>query len=319
MSVTKVWTKYASPVAEERDGAREYTVVLGVKTNSAADGPKTVLSDARIPKIGAAYVYNNESDGGALCNRRNPQKIGNYLRDGAVAGSIWEVTCTYAPPGGGGGGGDQGELPPMERVAEVHWGVITQEITLPADVNDKAYVNSAGTPFDPVPPHEEFVLTCTISRNELTYSPMVAGIYMGTINPQQFARWPRRHVKLASIRADEGFEASWGAAAYYWIVTYELHFRIRQSWLIQEVNRGPKARPEIGEEATYSAAAAGDDPESTGEVYLDDDGLKLSEEDIKEGRLSYSWFQNHAEVDWSALQLEPIVLRCLKPRIYVKG
>jgi len=153
-----------------RDGdddgkARRYTRVFRATTSSNSDDAAVVLLSA--PAYGAVYP----ADMAARCQRRG-------ARNESFSKRIWIVTCNYST---------ERELQenPLQDAAEITWETDSGQKPVAKDRDGKAYLNSAGDPFDPPAMMDDSDWVANIQKN-VAQVPAWFRTYKDAVNSDAF-------------------------------------------------------------------------------------------------------------------------------------
>lgn len=128
-------------------GIRRYTRAFKVQLDSRFDGPLTALNVGGLPLIGSQH---NE-DAGAYCFKLATQCM-------AEDPHFWINTYQY---------NSQNELSedPLQDAATFDWDTEQYQEVMYEDEEDKASVNSAGDPFDPMPDRDNSRRVVVLEKN----------------------------------------------------------------------------------------------------------------------------------------------------------
>lgn len=236
--MSNVWVKEKVEGREsgyDAEFRRTYTRVFLVLMNSYQDGPVNVRASTGVPRMYDTYATGTEFDTGAFVNDIKAKKD-------EAAPYLWEVTVTYGSyvRGAGGTAGLSSADParakedPILRPADVKWSFAKYQKPMEKDQFNRPIVNSAGFPFDPPYMQDDNRPLLTVSRNELSFSPLIAWDYKDSINIDAFFGSPAQTVKCSDITAD----LQWERGLAYWRVTYAFEFRPTETWAFRPMDRG---------------------------------------------------------------------------------
>jgi hypothetical protein len=314
MTVISVEPKYGGLSGSgSLEGVREYTKVYIVTTDAVSDGVITVGNALGLPRKGWVYTWQGETDAGALCHDVNPvQDQGNHF--------VWEVTCLYSSNLGGSGALTKNDPRfdvdnPLSAPPEVTWQSWEEIEVVTFDQAGKAVLNAAGLPFDPPLTRRTRQRSVTIVRNEATYPAVLDRDYLGAINSDLFYDWPPLTAMLEDLTATAKFSQN----RLYWRVRYEIRFRKstqnpdwrQRTWDAgrQHFKRDADGLLETVDDITGSFATlklfnpTDDGVVSTNVVFLNEDGTRMSQEDVKKGKARLLVFQVDPDKPFSALNL----------------
>ena len=293
MSIIRHVEADASRRAEERkDNLQSYTRVFHVVTSEDNVVEQVILDDPRTPRYGSPHPDKPS----AICISVDIEK---------QTARAWLVTARYTtqPP-------DKPEtmqLPPWGRPSLLQWSTVLRQITRPADVTGKAFLNPAGDPFDPPPVMQKTLLHLTIDRNQLSFDPQLVLEYTNTVNSDKWLGFEPTEVKCAGATATQRHEGSttyWNVIWSFDIWKREHQWYFKQDWKawnpIEILNAGPRYI-KINADGEEVLTIADDEwgTAHSGAVLLNRDGGKL-------GRLekpTYTLFQLYEEKPFAALML----------------
>lgn len=205
-----------------RDGDRgETTSALRrqfiVQTDSVRTAQKTILNDARLPRINSYYNNGEEVDSRYLAKRIIPTQNND-------SPLVWDVTVEYELFSGE---ALSSEPNPVLRPATMTWTTAQVGIDLTVDATGYRAENSNGDPFDPAIPSQKAQRVLIYERAERTWNPSLMDTYVNTVCKSELFGYAAREAKMEAINATAEFDAEYGA---YWKVTYEIHFRRSAVW-----------------------------------------------------------------------------------------
>lgn len=276
MAVTDVelhWNGATGSWTRER---REYTAVYLVRTNSALDGPQTIidyfytnrLTNPILRVLGDSYAYGNDNDPWAYCTKIDPQRESRTAK-------LWQVVLGFETRAEEENGRDKNGDPtnnPLEYFTELEISkaqfqrAVEKAYNLTAlpgrPVNTLGPVtNSAGTTFDPPLMRDDSHLVLRITKYMDHFPEAHARQFQDGINSKKWTLWLefqqfimvfiRHEAKLQNLGGSfharlvqEGNKAP--RLVRYWKNTYEIHQR-DGGWIEEVVDRGLHARAEIGD------------------------------------------------------------------------
>lgn len=227
--------------ADGRDGSEDekfthkYTRTFSVIVDDAKDGAIVVRQAVGIPRIGDPYVTPNEQDLGSRC-------ISVVPRQDSTGALLFIVVCEY----------DStriiDDIDPLNDPAEISWGASKYKEVIddwwpyvdgqpdPGDnsfLTKRPVLNSAGEPYLDMPEMDFIHPVLKISRNQLSFDPGLLYLYTNAINSDPFFGSPPRTAKMEAIEAETKVKG----LAYYWRVTYEIHFD-RDGWDMRILDAG---------------------------------------------------------------------------------
>jgi hypothetical protein len=138
---------------------------------------------------------------------------------------VWTVTLRYATSHVGPGPAEEQRDNPLDDEPEYEWFFIEESKPLDKDVLGNPVCSSSREQFDPLPEVVHRYPALRITRNEATFDIALAIEYMSpfeAINGDDFMDGVGiNEAKLAGMSARKANRNS----TYYWVVTYELHFK----------------------------------------------------------------------------------------------
>jgi len=251
-----------------RDGGRSYYEIYLVRTNDPDDDGLVVEKAAGLPQIGHGYP----EDSAAVVDEIDPQESDqDPIVRGAKYGQLWEVQIRYtsASIGRGGQSGDVLSYPPRRS-----WSTIAYRIYPVADLDGKAFRNSAGDPFDPPPPIFELHDVLTIEVNRLSHDQGEVREYKNSINADPITvdrtTYPPHAGRLNQYDAVQDFLSG---GEPFWRKTYVIEFNPQLWYPWREIDRGPRHKVQ-GQEGLFLPK---DDNDVTfdGQLLLDGNGFPL--------------------------------------------
>lgn len=219
----------------EKAGVREYRRAYLVETNQPHDSQMEVLRAPNLPTAGTPYATDREFDGAAIIVERSPKEIGD-------TGMWWEVDVLYSSSAEK----QKQEKPdrpkeekpdnPLDWAARYNWGFTNLTVPMVIDADDKAVVNSAGDPFDPLPVKETCLRTVTITRNEPTFDVHEKRVYDNKRSANAFLGFDAGMARMLPIRSGERYVFN---GISYFEVIYEIVFAY-DCWQIKLLDQGPR-------------------------------------------------------------------------------
>ena len=170
---------------------REYTVTYRVITSTRADGPYVVLSSGNLPQRGQYYSYGNDLDIFATCKQIGPAR----LERGEDSGKVWLVDAVFSTKGSS---RDPADNPgdPISWAWKVRGSFGSGQRYYVKDANGRAIVNSAGDPYEDVPPVDEPRMTLSLEKNTATIDIDQWAETRGKVNSAAIWGLAARRVKL---------------------------------------------------------------------------------------------------------------------------
>lgn len=240
-------------IAEEgENGFKRFTRTYIVQTNSATDGPNTVLSAPGLPVLADPY----DGHPTAICISRNPQPIANTRL-------AWHVEVEWSTHSV-----DRDENP-LNTKPEIEFGFEAIEEPIPgslkagidplgADPNvasdadgkpitgpsawwSEGVVNSAGDPYDPPATRPNYYPVIRYARNQASFTARDAILYGNTTNLTTWNGLYPRQVWLKPIEATNAVQYAAGIDQpdiLYWRVRYTFVLKA-ETWILQLLNIGP--------------------------------------------------------------------------------
>ena len=183
-----------------------------------------------------------------------------------------------------------------------------------ADLDDKPFVDAAGTPFNPPPPIPRTRLKLVFTRNQLDFVPLVASGFGDKINSQE---WFGVEAFAAKSDTPTAVEQERDAQSY-WQVTYGVEVsadvisvdgvvKFRKLWKPLEVlNAGPREKKKFfdadGNLIGTKVVVSEDDQGVSwgGQTILTPDGFKIPFDDVIDDH-NFIGFRNYDAVDFNQL------------------
>jgi len=310
--ITRIVEKPGS-FRKTRNGAeREYEYTLLVTTNSPNDTESVIENDPRIPHIGSPYVSKSYIDASAVCLENGIAKGDAWLRNGVVAGYVWEVSVKHTTRKTESSGKPIGKEPknPLRWPTEINWSGKPVEKNFGKDAYGTLLVNSAGDRLRDVPPVVTYHALVSLTRYEARYNPVRAMQFAGKINATTWFACPPHTAKMEWPAA----QLVWieDADIYVWRITYsfEINPDGPDGWMITEV-------PDVG---TMQLLSSGDPGfvagqkkktrvrdglgEPTSEPqFLDGFGYQLANTQVEAGNIKYGRYRFYKTIDFNQLGL----------------
>jgi len=274
MSIESAKRKYASANgSRNQTGERKYREIWIVRTSSRANA-ETVRDSALLPAMGASY----ESGDDAILIEKDAEEI---------EANVWEVECRYSSRHGPDAKDD-----PTDEQPRIACSSAKYQKAAVKDLEGKAFLNSAGDPFDPPPMFEETHFVLTHVRNEVSYSAVQAFAYINSINN---AAW------LGAGKGEVKMERYAGVKKYanddiYWEVTREFHWNPEGWDPLLVLDAGPRF---INVDGDLVWAEDDYGVQSTALIRLNGGGGKLDKDDESQ----WMEFKMYKEMDFSVFNI----------------
>jgi hypothetical protein len=256
-------------------GKRQYAAVYLVRTNSALDGPQTIISYfysqfPTLPVLGSTYAYGNDADPFAFCSRIDPQYHSDRSR------TLWAVACSFETRDQDQQekGRDKEGNPtdnPLEFHAEIEiskaqfmrpvWSAWNLTPLPGRPINTRgAVTNSAGVVLDPPLEKPQTDMVYRIRKNMDHFPDSLAREYQDTINDDKFTLHSQFHEFTTTFLKYEALLANMGGSfnarvinvggndqlIKYWRNDYEIHAR-QGGWIEEVPDRGRVSKAAIGD------------------------------------------------------------------------
>jgi hypothetical protein len=223
VNVKPEWSTIEAPIDLSSGSSPKlsWTVLLDGR-DSYLQAPVVARQAPGIPRVGQRHP----ADPTAVCRTVEPK---------AISPHYFRVTASYYTPSGG--TNEQGEtVNPLDLPPEVSYGYESIMQMVDVDLDDKAIVNAAGEPFDPLPEVTVYLPVLRVTRNETAFPANIARDYgggRGAVNSDSFRGWPKgtalcRPITGADQRAGE---------IIYCRVAYEIVFD-SNGWQPRPLNMG---------------------------------------------------------------------------------
>ena len=222
------FVKEAEPMFEREgtpfssDGSRSYTTEFLVMAKVKAI---TEIIVCTCPGVPLPYSP-HPSDFAALCTKLSAR------RKEADDWVYWIVSATFEtkmPSGGPQTPGTDENTPdnpqsqqnnPEHDPPDIEWDFETSTRAPSKDLNEKAFLNSAGQPYTPSPSFEYAHAVLCMSRNELSFNRETASKYAFSVNSKKFLGADIGCVQCMPPKAKLVYKGS----INYWRVSYRLRF-----------------------------------------------------------------------------------------------
>lgn len=192
-----------------------------METNDLNDGPQTVLAASGVPAMGDTYAFGNDSDTEATCIDVEVEATESPM--------VWMVTATYDTSRVF----DLGILSPLNLPPEVSWTFSKYDWPLQRDGDGVPMVNSSSERFDPPLTVQQSRPVLTVRRNEASFSPALAALYIDSLNSDTFAGLPPLCAKINNIAEQRAIDMG----LTYYQVTYEVEFKY-DTWAMFVLDQG---------------------------------------------------------------------------------
>lgn len=196
-----------------------------------------IVADTRVPQKGTAH----DDNANAICTDVDPHQVSETLWYVRVK---WSTSLSAQREGND----------PLDDPLKYNWSVVHYETVREQDLAGVKFSDPAGTPFVQKPTFPVDHLKLTVTRNEDSYSHLVAPLYANRVNKEKFWGYDAGHVKadmpVASEQERDGKP--------YWQVTYGFEFKNDPYWdnVAQKVvyrgwnpvyvlNEGPRYKKEV--------------------------------------------------------------------------
>lgn len=219
----------------DRDGGfdvfkatRDYTRTWRVRTDSAQDGPTTILQDpdSGLPSMRDTYADpNGIVDMGSIVQRFR-------VKQDQDDPNTWLVTAIYSSAAMDVQQRAATEEDPLSRPPIINWTFQKYQKPALTDINGAPIRNSAGAWFTPVPEIDDSRPVLTIERNEATLNTQNLIDYQDAVdtdNPWGFGTGTAKIAITAQSQYENGM--------FYWKVVYTIEFR-RDGWDLHIVDAG---------------------------------------------------------------------------------
>lgn len=201
------------------DSGRAFTRTLQVITDTAYDGPASVIA-----QLGSAYGDPYNPGYGSLERDLNCYMTDLSVEEMGEDGLQWQVTLGYSWYNVNYAGGGPSQSPLLMPI-DVSWGLRDHETVLDVDVNGNAVVNTAGDPFDPPVVIDDPRLVMTVVRNESVFNIGWVVAYRNAVNSDPFAGFDPLFSKVLNISSKSQWHQD---AGWYYQTTYEFEFLTSQ-------------------------------------------------------------------------------------------
>ncbi len=297
MSVISVTLEYGSTRGPRiaPDGSRSYQETWIVRTNNSADRGDIIRNASGLPRQGQQYP----EDGGAIVTEVDPVQETEQQKVWRV-GIKYESKSTTLPS-------EDGQLAqnPLERPTVISWSPIRIEKTVPHDLDGKAFVDAAGSPFDPPPVIPSSNLLLTMDRNEAAFIPKTVFQLMNGVNTVRFFGIEPKKALMTGFNAQQGFENG----VIFWAVSYNFEVS-NDPWIpLLILNAGPLMHPLLPGDTSFvdedTIVIAEDDNgvSHNANILLNDEGGALNPPGNKGNPPIFIPFRIYEEVDFHILNL----------------
>ena len=276
------------------DGSRVWGDEYAVIATPGTTGKQVVFAQG-IPDKGSTHP---QDSGSIVTNLRPVQQTP----------TDWYVTVTWESNHGDNSRNSEN---PMDDPVKYRWDQVWVMEAPKLDLDGEAFVDAAGTPFNPPPTFRVPRLRLTIDRNEFAYSSHTALFYGNTVNASEFWGHAAGTGLMDVPTASEQFANNQS----YWQITYAIEFKtnklvdgvsVPDPWNPVKIdNKGPRYKQDWfsaggqvgGQEIVVAADEQG--VAHGGIVLLTENGLRLPEGEP----MNFREFRVYRSADWSALQL----------------
>ncbi|GAF84920.1 unnamed protein product, partial [marine sediment metagenome] len=221
------------------DGSRAHRAMYTVETTSNLDMADVVRKAPALPIEGSACPW----DTGAVAVSVDPKQDPNSK-------TLWRVTVRWQKAQGAEGDGPN----PWDKPVLLRWNGTELAETWARDLEGKAFVNSAGDPFNP-PPMIIRPMPILIARVQaISYSHRAAVKYGNSTNSDTWLSYPPNSWKALFAVSNE----QRGADTSYWIIDFRfiLNFDFDKGVGLWH----PTLVADIGNRFVEAAAGVGDEP-----------------------------------------------------------
>jgi len=288
---------------------KSYEREFVVTTDSLDDGSRIVRLAPGIPRLFTRYAAGSDLDLSCYASSIDVSPLGG-------TGYHWTVKVQYRwQPNPEAETSDN----PLEQPPEISWdsvvvqvGVLKARIVPAAGIpkNDVPVTNSAGQGFDPPVERDVAHLQLTYSRNELSFSPVLASAYFSAVNKSTWLGVPKHVARCMGISATKQYHTDdeGGISFGYWKVTYVFEFKPYNS----ETNKWETWDREFLDQGTMQKNAAGDGLEVirdkqqhavTEPVPLDGFGKQLAQDKVDMFEFKYRKYEIEPEADFGPLNI----------------
>lgn len=270
---------------------RRYELVATVEAEPA-EGTIAVATCEGMPRYGAPYAYNNESNPGARCRQITPRLVPNST-------TIWEVQIQYSTtlpdPQDPETQGD-GLENPLLRPPEISWDGVDYQQAQEFDAAANPIVMPNGeAPITPIMADRSRQVL-HIARNEPVYNPRLALQYANALNADVFWGAAPGTAMFKLPRAQCQFETM-----VYWRITYAIHF-LDDGFDQIILNQGSYSIDPVTAAKLYPKDKFG--VPSGALIPLKADGSALSDADRQNGNFSWSTFRVYRRLPFDVWHLD---------------